>query len=109
MRGRLRRCCWIGFVVASLMAFLIVAMVTLPDGRALSAASGFLLGVDEPAAGASDSAISTARRQMSSARRASPLTAATFRLANWMASGSTMSPGTPSRRDCMIFINCSWL
>jgi hypothetical protein len=32
-----------------------------------------------------------------------------LREANWMASGSTMSPGTPRRREEMIFISWSWV
>ena len=53
------------------------------------------------------SAISTALRHISRALLASPLTAATFRLANSIASGSTSSSGTLSRRDVMICISCS--
>ena len=57
----------------------------------------------------SASASSTARRQMSRARRASPDTAATFLLANWIASGSTMLSGTCSSRERMISWSCSWV
>ena len=89
--------------VASLMARLMVAMVTFPLlGFDFGVSFSFrraevLLGVARsgfPSASVgarvSASASSTARRQMSRARRASPETAATFLLANWMASDSTM-------------------
>lgn len=98
------------------MACLIVLIVTRPQlaGGRESCDVLFrpvLLGVigSDSSPWLSASAISTALRQMSRARRASPLTAATLRLANCTASGSTMSPGTPSRRDLMILISCSWL
>ena len=74
----------------SLMARLMVEMVTLPAfGFGLGVGFSFrcwdLLGVPRrglSASRVSASASSTARRQMSRARRASPDTAATFRLAN---------------------------
>lgn len=142
-RGRQRRDCWSGVEVASWMACLIVAIVTLVclgwfgigvgsfllvlvlalglfifplTAAPLARLAGVLLGVGgrgsvsgpfvvgfaAMAASLDCSAISTARRQMSSARRASPLTAATLRLANWTASGSTMFPGTLDRREPII-------
>ena len=98
-----------GVEVASLMARLIVAIVTVPFFGTIP---GTMLNVLLQASGVlpevfgawfsfsnasfptgcidSSSAISTALRHMSSARRASPETAATFRLANCTASDSTM-------------------
>lgn len=96
--GRALRYCCKGLDVASFMACLTVAIVTFPCPilsfpsrlSPLSFVNGIrrpwdlrLLGVLRSGfCDVSDSAISTARRQMSRARRASPETAATFRLAN---------------------------
>ena len=96
--GRVLRYLCKGLDVASFMACLTIAMVTFPCPR-LSFPSrlsfqSFVRGVGGPLdlrllgvfrsgfCDDSDSAISTARRQISRARRASPETAATFRLAN---------------------------
>ena len=81
-------------------AFLVSAEVSgaawarLPRRDLLGVLRSGLCRDSEEEARDSVSAISTARRQMSRARRASPETAATFRLANWMASGSTRPWGT---------------
>ena len=87
-----------------LPAFSFRAGVLLGVGGRDSVSSAFVLSSLVAAASYDCSAISTARRQMSSARRASPLTAATFRLANWIASGSTMFPGTLLKRVVIISI-----
>ena len=115
-RGRDFSVCWRGEDVASWIARFMVAMVTFPAFACFCATFSpellFLLGVKvngswDSEALASFSAISTARRQISRARLASPLTAATFRLANWMASGSTMWFGTLERRDWIMVWSCS--
>lgn len=103
--------------VASRMAHFIVAIVTVPflaiflgsssAPRIVGRPRDLLLGVLSKGlwflvvreSSASTSAISTARRQISRARRASPDTAATFREANCIASASTMLLGTCSSRD----------
>ena len=53
------------------------------------------------------SAISVARRQMSSARRASPDSEATFLATSWMASGWKMV--RPSSLLATIVCSCPWL
>lgn len=105
-RGNVRRYCCNGLVVASLIARLMVWIVTIPLFEVAVSSRPLLLGVRGGATRESASASSTARRQISRARRASPETEATFLLANVMASVVTILPGTPERRDWMIWESC---